>query len=126
MALVEALVSLLIFSFGILGLIGLEARAINVSVDAEDRNRAALFASEVASNMWLQASVTLTAATVTALNAAVANPTGTGLPNGTLTLVPVPGTTNAADITITWQPPSHGATVTAATRSSLITRVILP
>ena len=47
MALIEVLVSILIFSFGVLGLIGLEASAINYSVDAEDRSRAALFASEI-------------------------------------------------------------------------------
>jgi type IV pilus assembly protein PilV len=55
MALIEALVSILIFSFGVLGLIGLQASAINFSVDAEDRNRAALFANEIASSMWLAA-----------------------------------------------------------------------
>ena len=59
-ALIEALVSIVIFSFGVLGLIGLEASAINYSVDAEDRNRAALFASEIASTMWLNGTVSMT------------------------------------------------------------------
>ena len=40
-------------SVGLLGLIGLQARAVNFSVNAEDRNRAALFANDVASGMWL-------------------------------------------------------------------------
>jgi type IV pilus assembly protein PilV len=126
MALMEALISILIFSFGVLGLIGLEARAINFSVDSEDRNRAALFASEIASNMWLTASVTPTAATLSAWQTSVADPTKTGLPNGTVSIIAVAGTTNAADIKITWQPPSDGTTITAATRSVLTTRVILP
>lgn len=134
-ALIEALISILIFSFGVLGLIGLEARAINFSVDAEDRNRAALFASEVASNMWLNNSVAVNATsvpTLATLQAAVADPTKTGLPNGTLAVNPVASITNAsgtvigADIVITWQPPSDGSTVTPATQSTLTTRVILP
>ena len=120
-ALLEALISILIFSFGVLGLIGLESRAINFSVDAEDRNRAALFASEVASNMWLTNSVTVNASsnpTLAAWQANVADPTKSGLPNGQLTVAAVAGTTNAADITVTWQPPSDGTSVTAATQSS--------
>lgn len=135
MALLEALISLLVFSFGVLGLIGLEARAINTSVDAEDRNRAALFASEVASSIWLNNSVNVNASsnpTLATWQAAVANSAKTGLPNGTLAVNPVPSITNsagtviAADIVIKWQPPSHGTTVTAATQSTLTTRVILP
>jgi len=122
-ALIEALVSLLIFSFGVLGLMGLEARAINFSVDSEDRNRAALFASNVASSMWLAGSVTLPAATATAFQTAVIDPTQQGMPNGTLVIAPVTGTTNSADITITWKPPSR---TLADDVSTLTTRVILP
>ena len=48
-ALLEVLVSILIFSFGVLGLDRLQARAITLSTDAEDRNRAALLASDIAS-----------------------------------------------------------------------------
>ncbi len=122
-ALVEALVSILIFSVGILGLMGLEARAINFSADAEDRNRAALFASDVSSSMWLAGSVTIDNTTVPTLaqwQAKVAASTQTGLPLGTLSVTPVAGTTNAADIVITWQSPQ------AATPSKLTTRIILP
>ena len=117
--------SILIFSIGVLGLMGLEARAINFSVDAEDRNRAALFASEVASTMWLSGSISAatSAANITAWNTAVADPTQAGLPNGTITVAAVAGTTNAADITITWKPPARAA---AEANSVLTTRVILP
>jgi type IV pilus assembly protein PilV len=130
--LVEALVSILIFSFGILGLIGLEASAINSSVDSEDRNRASLFASDIASAMWLADTVdpanALLAPQVTAWNASVKNAAGTGMTNGTLNITTVPtflnsaGIVSAADITIKWKPPSHAA----ATLSTLTTRVILP
>jgi type IV pilus assembly protein PilV len=122
-ALLECLIALLIFSFGVLGIAGLEARAINFSVDSEDRNRAALFASEIASNMWLNGTVTVTAPALLAFQASVSDPTKIGLPNGVVSIVPVAGTTNSADITITWKPPSDAA---GADNSVLTTRVILP
>jgi type IV pilus assembly protein PilV len=132
-ALIEALVSMLIFSFGVLGLMGLESRAINYSVDADDRNRAALFASEVASSMWAAGTVNVPAVPVSTnafvqpayatLLARVNDPTNGGLPNGVVTIIPVAGTTNAADIQITWKPPSQTA---AADSSVLTTRVTLP
>jgi type IV pilus assembly protein PilV len=117
-ALFEALVSILVFSFGVLGLIGLEARAINFSVDAEDRNRAALLANEIASSMWLAGTVTVNAATLSAWQTSASDPTHAGMPGGNVAINPV--TANSADIVITWQPPSH------ADASSLTTRVILP
>jgi len=128
-ALIEALISILIFSFGVLGLMGLEARAITFSVDAEDRNRAAVFASEIASTLWLSGSISAgaTTANINAWNTSVkaANSPQTGLPNGTVAVTPVAGTTNAADIVITWQSPAHSADASDTT-SQLTTRVILP
>lgn len=122
-ALIEVLVSILIFSFGLLGLLALEARAITFSVDAEDRNRAALLANDVASTMWLQNSVTLSAAQITALQAKVADQTQGGLPNGQISSTAVAGTTNSTDIRIWWQAPSHtGETA----YNQLTTRVTLP
>jgi type IV pilus assembly protein PilV len=122
-ALIEALVSILVFSFGVLGLIGLQASAINFSEDAEDRSRASVLANEIASSMWLAASVTLPAAQLTAYQTQVADPTHTGLPNGTVAITPTAGTTNSADILITWKP--HSDTATQQTRQ-FTTRVILP
>ena len=124
-ALIEALVAILIFSFGVLGLIALEASAVNFAVDSEDRNRAALFASEIASSMWTAGSVSVTnaqlAPQVATWQANISNPTTTGLTNGTLTITPV--TAKSADITITWKPPARATTSSAST---LTTRVILP
>jgi len=124
MALMETLVSILIFSFGVLGLAGLEASAINFSVDAEDRNRAALFASEIASTMWLNGTVTVSAAQLTTWQTAIADPTTPmGLPGGLLAIAATGATTNSADISITWVPTTdRGAAVTR----TLTTRVILP
>jgi type IV pilus assembly protein PilV len=122
-ALVEALISILIFSFGVLGLIGLEASAINVSVDVEDRNRAALFASEIASTLWLSGSVSVSNAQLAAWNSAFGDPTHTGAPGGTVTVTPVAGTTNSTDIKLTWAPVSDPA---GSAARQLTTRITLP
>jgi len=122
MALLECLMALLIFSVGLLGLLGLEARVMNISVDSEDRNRAALFAGELASQMWLNSTVTPATADYATLLASVNDQTKGGLPGGIVTVVPVAGTTNAADITVTWQEVSDAP----LSPSTLTTRVILP
>jgi type IV pilus assembly protein PilV len=123
MALIEALVSILIFSFGVLGLIGLEASAVRFSVDAEDRNRAALIANEVASDMWLSNSVSLNAAQLSAWQTTVADPTSGGLPNGNLTVTATGGATRSADIALTWIAPSDPA---GSPSRQFTTRVTLP
>jgi type IV pilus assembly protein PilV len=126
MALLESLMALLIFSFGLLGLLGLESRVMSFSVNSENRNRAAMLASEFTSQMWLNGTVTATSpafvAEYNALQATVNDQTKGGLPGGVATVVPVAGTTNAADITITWQEISDAP----GTPSTLTTRVILP
>jgi len=125
-ALVESLMALLIFSVGLLGLLGLEARVMNFSTESENRSRAALFASEVTSQMWLNGTVAPLTAAYTALLASITDQTQGGLPGGaanaTVTVTPVAGTTNAADIRITWL--EH--TDTPGNLSSLTTRVVLP
>ena len=122
MALIECLMALLIFSVGLLGLLGLEARVMNISTDSENRNRAAMLASEVASQMWLNNTVLSTAPTIAAIAANAGNQTLGGLPGGVVAVVPVAGTTNAADITVTWQEVSDAP----LSPSTLTTRVILP
>jgi type IV pilus assembly protein PilV len=122
MALLECLMALLIFSVGLLGLLGLEARVMNISVDSENRNRAAMIAGEVASQMWLNNTVSSTNAAIVAAGANVADQTQGGLPGGVVTVTDVPATTNAADITVTW----HEISDVGGTGSSLTTRVVLP
>jgi type IV pilus assembly protein PilV len=121
-ALLECLMALLIFSVGLLGLLGLEARVMNISTNSENRNRAAMIASEIASQMWLNNTVNPAAPAIVAARANVANQTQGGLPGGVAAVVPVAGTTNAADITITWQEISDAP----LSPSTLTTRVILP
>ena len=124
-ALIEVLVAVLLFSLGILGLIGLQSRAVTYSIDAEDRNRAALLANEVASMMWLTQSVTLDASALTAWKARVKNPGASGLVNGDGKVDAVAGATGSADITIEWQTPARG-TETTSPKSRYTTRVTLP
>ena len=118
-ALLESLMALLIFSVGLLGLLGLEARVMSTSTNSENRNRAAMIAGEVASQMWLQNTVSATNAFVLAAKANAGNQALGGLPGGVVNITAVPSTTNAADITVTW-------TEINAPQSTLTTRVILP
>jgi type IV pilus assembly protein PilV len=123
MALIECMMALLIFSVGLLGLLGLEARVMNISTDSENRGRAAMIASEVASQMWLNNTVTPATPAYTTIVTNAGNQTLGGLPGGVVTAVPVGGTTNASDITVTW---TEVADIAAGTQSTLTTRVILP
>jgi type IV pilus assembly protein PilV len=124
-ALLEVLVSLLLFSFGVLGLIGLQARAISLSTDAEDRNRAALLANDIASAMWLGKSVSVDTGKGSVWQTRASDATKGGLPNGAVTVTAVSGTTNSADILITWKAPSRASASTEQS-STFTTRVTLP
>lgn len=116
MSLIEVLTSLLIFSIGIVGLMSLQARATQFSTSAEDTNRAALLANEIAAEMWARNSVTVD---TTAWAARVADTANGGLPNGTGT---VTVTGSEADITITWRPPRAAAGET----NRFVTQVLIP
>ena len=102
--LIEILVAILIFSFGLLGFVGLQARAIQFSVGAEDSNRAALLANDMAATMVLKNTVDTTALSteIAAWQARAASAT-VGLPNGTAS---ASNTGNVATLTLTWRSPS--------------------
>jgi type IV pilus assembly protein PilV len=51
--LIEVLIAILIFSVGILGIVGLQASAVNASSDAKYRSEAALLANELIGKMWV-------------------------------------------------------------------------
>lgn len=116
-SLIEVLVSVLLLSLGVLGLIGLQARTMEMSGEAEDRNRAAMLADDAASLMWMQHSVTLSSAALTAWQNSVA----AQLPSGAGTVTTVAGKADAVDVTITWRPPARATD----DGSTLNTRVIL-
>src|SRR4030081_1133736 len=50
--LLEALIGILIFSFGILGIVGLQAQAIRFTNDSEFRAEAMYLANSLISQMW--------------------------------------------------------------------------
>lgn len=52
-ALLEALVGILIFSVGILALMGLQAQSIRNTVEAKYRNEAAYLANQIIGQMWV-------------------------------------------------------------------------
>ncbi|WP_416760718.1 type IV pilus modification PilV family protein [Roseateles sp. So40a] len=102
MTLIEVLCAIVIMTVGLLGLMTLMARASQATGSTDDNQRAATLANEIASEMWLQRTVSLPSATVTAWNARVADPTGMGLPGGVGAITTA---NNVARITITWTPP---------------------
>ena len=120
-SMIEVLVSIVILSIGLIGLVGLQARGLQFSVSAEDTNRASLLANELATEMWTARTVSLPSATISAWQTRVADVTADGLPNGSGTAsVDANG---VATITITWHPPSVAAT---ADDNRFVTQVVVP
>lgn len=119
--LIEVMVAILIFSVGLIGFVGLQARAIQVSTGAEDSNRAALLANEVSALMQLRQTTTLPSADVTAWQTRVSTATGSGIAGGTGTIT-AGATANIANVTISW--PERAAS--GAAYHSYVTRVVLP
>lgn len=108
MTLIEVLIAVVLFSFGLIGLVALQARAVQHQMNAEDSNRAALLANEIVATMWVSGTVSLPAAVVADWNTRVGDTANGGLPNGQGTVV-VAG--NLATVTVTWRPPAADSTV---------------
>ena len=68
--LLEALIGILIFSVGILAMVGMQAAAFSASADAKSRSEAAAFANRIISEIWMGVDRTdpTGAALVTTLN----------------------------------------------------------
>jgi type IV pilus assembly protein PilV len=101
-SLVEVLIVVLLFSVGLMGLMGMQARAFQFSVSAEDSGRAALLAGELAAQMWAANTVNLPADDINAWRERVADSTRSGLPNSTAS---VSVTNGVARISIQWRAP---------------------
>lgn len=117
--LIEVLIVLLLFSVGLLGLVGLQAKAMQISVGGEDSARASLLANDAASAMWGLNSVTLPAGALASWKARVADPTVAGLPNG---VGDVTVSDNVATITVTWRAPHEASTES----HRYVTQVLIP
>jgi type IV pilus assembly protein PilV len=121
-SMIEMLVGLLIITFGLLGLITLQARALQASVGTEDSQRATLLAAEMSSLMFDQNSVNVNENTVKAWAARASDPTKGGVPNGNAT---VTVKDNTARIKITWRPVQSNGTANDTT-SNYTTDVVIP
>jgi type IV pilus assembly protein PilV len=132
MTLIEVMVAVLIFSLGLIGLVGLQSRAVQFSTIAEDSNRAALLANEIASEILVKnkprgagatTAVDFSGVGLTAWQARVSDPRKNGLPNGSGTVTSVG---NVATITITWKATSAKATGPGSSSNQYVTQVFLP
>lgn len=101
--LIEVLVAVLILSIGLLGIVGLQARAIQYSVSTEDLSRATRLADEAAFAILDQRSVPLRAATYLAWQNRVQDPQ-TGFANG-VGEISAPDANGIVRISIRWSPP---------------------
>ncbi len=101
--LIEVMISVLIFSVGLLGTAALQARAVQMATQNEDRSRAAILANEMVAQLWANQSAT--PADLAGWKAKVANAAVSGLPNG-VGAVATTASTSTAVITITWKAPS--------------------
>jgi type IV pilus assembly protein PilV len=66
--LLEALIGILIFSVGILAMVGMQAAAFSASADAKNRADAAAYASDIISRIWMNIDRTSDASIITSLN----------------------------------------------------------
>jgi len=122
--LIEVLVSILIFSGGILGMVAMQARAVQISSDSENRNRAASLANELASNMWAMHSGDVTSALLTTYyNNTWLPEVASVLPSGVGSAVLGTTGTSAGVVTITinWVGPNR----TASTPSQYLTELVI-
>lgn len=97
--LIEVLVSVLIFAFGVLGLVGLQAAGVRATTDAKFRADASYIANKVISDMWLDRDNLANFATT-----GVAEP---ALPDGQKTVV-ING--SQVSVTLTWKAPGNSDT----------------
>jgi type IV pilus assembly protein PilV len=115
--LIEVLVSLLIFAFGILGLVGLQAAMARSQTASDARARAGYLATEIIGQMWADRPNLVTYATSATMPCGLKTRCGdwrakvaAQLPAGVPTIV-VNGATSAVSVTINWSLPNGAAHV---------------
>ena len=118
-ALLEALVALLLFSFGVLGVVGLQATMVKATTSAKGRTDAANLAHQLVGTIWIdRANVAKYASASCSTHAPCADWTArlaTTLPAATST-VTVDATTGAVAVQVSWTPPNEGThTLSTAT-----------
>lgn len=101
-SMIEMMVGLLIISFGLLGLISMQFRAVQASVGTEDAQRAVLLANEMAVAMFNANTVDVGKDAVKDWASRVADTGAQGVPGGTGVVTVVDAST--ARITVSWTP----------------------
>lgn len=139
-ALLEAMVALLIFSFGILGLVGLQAVAIKNTGDAKLRADASFLANQIIAQMWADQLNLASYAHRPNAGADVCSPAGSASANGNVTAwvaeitrvlpgatstnqqITVNAATGAVTVTVCWranqETTDHNHVVTAQVRNN--------
>jgi len=102
--LIEVLISVLIFTVGILGAVGMQAKLTQATLQNGDRARASMLADEMASQMWIKNSADIANADSTFYGkwqSRVSTPSTSGLAGGSGT-VSYSTATKVSTITISW------------------------
>lgn len=122
--LVEVMISLIVFSIGVIGLVKMQARASSAAIESEDRTRAALLAEDLIATMWLRGTSALDSATLTAWESRLTDTSALGLPGSpAYTVNTAAGVTT---VTITWQAPTRTDGAASAVQSRYATSVVIP
>jgi type IV pilus assembly protein PilV len=112
--LLEALVGILIFSIGILAMLGMQAVGIRNTMDSKYRSEAAYLANEIVGQMWVDRSNIASYddagagnARRTAWNTRVASlmPQDPAAPSSTAPTITIAG--RQATVTVRWKPPGE-------------------
>ena len=112
--LLEALVGILIFSIGILAMLGMQAVGIRNTMDSKYRSEAAYLANEIVGQMWVDRSNIASYddagagnARRTAWNTRVASlmPQDPASPSTTAPMITISG--RQATVTVRWKPPGE-------------------
>lgn len=116
--LLEVLIALLLFAFGILGLLGMQAVASQLTGEAKYRAEAAMYADQLIGQMWADNASNLANDYATDNSGAKflewrnqIQATGTGLPGSTGANAPTVtvDAANVVTVTIFWQGPTEAA-----------------
>lgn len=116
--LLEVLIALLLFSFGILGLLGMQAVASQLTGEAKYRAEAAMYADQLIGQMWADNAANLANDYATGNSGAKflewrnqIQAAGTGLPGATGTNAPIVmvDADNVVTVTIFWQGPTEAS-----------------
>ncbi len=119
MALLEALISILLFSIGVLGVVALQAKASQFSVDSEDRTRAALLVNEIVSQMWDAGS---TSDCSSIASSTLSSRSDLSLPSSSVSCA-TDSTSSVVTITMTWKAPWRKSSEQSNT---YVTQVVMP